>query len=199
MGKIVRGLYLELKLSFSQMDNSTHREIPSKWKNPSGKWHLGLKSLYKPSTSDYTSEKLSEIDCIVWFNGEKWCACIETFRNLKNAKILTNFRDSHEFGILCLNKMELSYCVTLHNEGNLLEIFTPYSDHGSVVAQIAAAHFPRKPERNGLAPGAQIIYMNTTHPETGNYEINYNAFKKAILKCAEMKVDIINYSCNYIG
>uniref|UniRef100_A0A914QWG9 Peptidase S8/S53 domain-containing protein n=1 Tax=Panagrolaimus davidi TaxID=227884 RepID=A0A914QWG9_9BILA len=133
-------------------------KIPKEWKNPSGKWKLGLKKIFKPNIVK-TSEKLPEIDCIVWFNGQKWCACIETYKtDLKKAKVLTNFRDDHEYDILTLKKQKMAYCITVKNYGNLLEIFTPYDHHGSCVAQIAAAYFSKKSEKNGLAPGAQIIW-----------------------------------------
>uniref|UniRef100_A0AC34FFJ7 Peptidase S8/S53 domain-containing protein n=1 Tax=Panagrolaimus sp. ES5 TaxID=591445 RepID=A0AC34FFJ7_9BILA len=157
-------------------------KIPQKWINPSGKWHLGLKALYKPNNVK-VSEKLPEIDCIVWFDGKKWLVCIETFKaNLEKATVLTNFRDNHEYGILNFNKLKMAYCITVHDNVNLLEIFTPYDHHGSFVAQIAAAHFPDKPDNDGLAPGAQIIFMNVLDPEKG-YSIdptNMQALNKAV-------------------
>jgi subtilisin family serine protease len=140
--------------------NGKKFKIPKNWINPSGKWHLGLKALYKQTIAK-SSEKLPEIDCIVWFNGEKWCVCIETFKkDLNNAKVLTNFCDENEYGILDFKGNEIVYCISVKNEGNLLEIFTRNFDTGTNVALIAAANFPNNPKQDGLAPGAQIISMN---------------------------------------
>lgn len=36
----------------------------------------------------------------------------------------------------------LTFCVTIHDNGNLLEICVPSGSHGSHVANIAAAYFP---------------------------------------------------------
>uniref|UniRef100_A0A914XYC3 Peptidase S8/S53 domain-containing protein n=1 Tax=Panagrolaimus superbus TaxID=310955 RepID=A0A914XYC3_9BILA len=159
--------------------NGRKLKIPKHWKNPSGKWHLGLKSIFKPKMPSLDSEKLPEIDCIVWFDGRKWCACIETYANLEEAKILTNFRDEHDYSILHLDKLEMSYCITVHNDGNLLEIFMPYGDHGTIVTQTAAAHFPENRDSDGLAPGAQIIFMSIWGPEKDTDEMFVQTLNKA--------------------
>lgn len=36
----------------------------------------------------------------------------------------------------------LTFCITIHDNGNLLEICVPSDSHGSHVANIAAAYFP---------------------------------------------------------
>uniref|UniRef100_A0A914P9A8 Peptidase S8/S53 domain-containing protein n=1 Tax=Panagrolaimus davidi TaxID=227884 RepID=A0A914P9A8_9BILA len=150
--------------------NGKKLKIPKNWQNPSRKWHLGLKTLFTPSTlRTEIPEKLPEIDCIVWFNGEKWCVCIETHKkDLSKAKVLTNFCDENEYGILTVKNQKMAYCITVKNDGNLLEIYAPYNSHGSSVAQIAAANFPKNPEQNGMAPGAKIISMNVLDPASNH-------------------------------
>uniref|UniRef100_A0A914Q7I2 Peptidase S8/S53 domain-containing protein n=1 Tax=Panagrolaimus davidi TaxID=227884 RepID=A0A914Q7I2_9BILA len=127
----------------------------------------------------------SGVDCIVWNDGEKWRACITISENLENAKVLTNFCDEHEYGFT--DDKKTCYCVKIEKDGNLLEIFTSSrDDHGTNVANTAAGYFPDKPNQSGLAPGAQIYLINIIHTS--------DAIIKAIKKCIEMKVDIINFS-----
>lgn len=64
----------------------------------------------------------------------------------------------------------LSYCVSIHNEGKLLEIYSSSYYHGTHVASIAAAYCKNKPEKNGLAPGAQIISMKISDDRLGSME-----------------------------
>uniref|UniRef100_A0A914P5Y6 Peptidase S8/S53 domain-containing protein n=1 Tax=Panagrolaimus davidi TaxID=227884 RepID=A0A914P5Y6_9BILA len=161
---------------------SSGREIiiPPEFKNPSDKWYIGcttFEQLYEDDEDDVKcegKENLKEInvpnmdkkmlppindeivDCIVWFDGEKWQACINTSfsTNLIHMKILTNFDGEYEIAYLPNN---WPYCVYVHDEGNSLQILRPPDDHGTLVSHVAAAYFPDNPKSNGLAPGAQII------------------------------------------
>uniref|UniRef100_A0A914P6H9 Peptidase S8/S53 domain-containing protein n=1 Tax=Panagrolaimus davidi TaxID=227884 RepID=A0A914P6H9_9BILA len=120
------------------------------------------------------------MDCIVRNDGIKWCTCIIPLsfsKNLENAKILTNFRDEHEY---CFIFDNICCCVTIENDGHLLKLFISKNDHGSCVAQVAAAHYPDQPENNGLAPGAQIVSIN-------------------LKKCIELGADIVNLSTGGIS
>uniref|UniRef100_A0A914Y1X2 Peptidase S8/S53 domain-containing protein n=1 Tax=Panagrolaimus superbus TaxID=310955 RepID=A0A914Y1X2_9BILA len=112
------------------------------------------------------------MDCIVWFDGDKWRACIDTSfsKDLENIQVLTNFQDQHEFGILW---DKISYCMKIHVEENQLEIISAFythkkqknvyaKNHGTVVCHIAAAHIPLKPHKDGIAPGAQIISISVS-------------------------------------
>ena len=45
-------------------------------------------------------------------------------------------------------------------DGNLLEVVSMPSSHGTHVASIAATNVPDDPDKNGVAPGAQIVSIS---------------------------------------
>jgi tripeptidyl-peptidase-2 len=64
-------------------------------------------------------------DCIVWNDGNKWQACIDTTENgqLDTCKVLTNYRESQEYGTFSFADM-LNYSVRILHQDNILEIVT---------------------------------------------------------------------------
>uniref|UniRef100_A0A914PJW8 Peptidase S8/S53 domain-containing protein n=1 Tax=Panagrolaimus davidi TaxID=227884 RepID=A0A914PJW8_9BILA len=176
-------------------------KIPLTWKNPTGEWHLGIESIYELFDKE-ALEKIIEtenlakdsivLDCIVWNNGKEWNACLDTsfIGDLKNVKVLTNFKDCHEFGTFIY---DLAFCLNIRKNGNLLEIYATNAGHGSVNANICAGFYPDEPEKNGLAPGAQIISFAVADPRNYNVPISDNIVR-AFHKCIEFNVNIINIS-----
>ncbi|CAD5207848.1 unnamed protein product [Bursaphelenchus xylophilus] len=134
------------------------------------------------------------LDCVVWHDGERWRACLDTtFRgDLAKFTPMTDFRHERQWGFLTAED-SLTYCLAIRNNGNLLEITTPSGSHGTHCAHIAAAFYPDQPECSGLAPGAQIVSIVIGDNRNRGRSLG-QAFARAINYCAEIGVDLVNFS-----
>ncbi|CAF3801202.1 unnamed protein product [Adineta steineri] len=231
-------------------------KIPSSWKNPSGNYQIGIKSLKQliPNSafdrlSKERREKLFDpehrlalaeaqrrldehtnkfptpneeqkiireefqsfvdalkevekkyndpgpfLDCIVWNDGDKWIACVDTTEQgeLDKCKCLTNYFDSHEFATFSAIDM-VTYSVQIHHEINILEIVVAGGSHGTHVGAISAAYFGDSCEENGIAPGAQLLSISIGDHRLSTME-TVPSLVRAIKYCIDYKVDIINLS-----
>ncbi|EEB17144.1 tripeptidyl-peptidase, putative [Pediculus humanus corporis] len=237
-------------------------KIPSVWKNPSGKFHIGIKNLFdlypksllermekerkeklwdpihktvsaeasrklqefesknssttlgsfeklvkqnleaKNEVLSYLEKKFKDVgpasDCVVFHDGTMWRACIDTTEKgkLSECTLLGEYSQTHEYGTLT-NDDQLNYSVNVHNEGNILEIVSLCSGHGTHVASIASAYFPDEPEKNGIAPGAQIISLCLADNRIGSMETG-TALVRAMIKVMQlsekMPIHVINMS-----
>ena len=98
------------------------------------------------------------LDCVVFHDGDSWQAVIDTNEDgdLRDETVLTDYRAERcyaSFG----SASQLNFSVNIFEEGQLLSIVTVSGQHGTHVAGIVAAYEAERPERNGLAPGAQIV------------------------------------------
>ncbi|KAK6617784.1 hypothetical protein RUM43_014012 [Polyplax serrata] len=236
-------------------------KIPNSWKNPTGKYHLGVKNVYelypkslldrmekekkeklwdpghktavaeasrklqefesknntnlgpfekltkqnleaKNEVLSYIEKKYKDVgyacDCVVFHDGTMWRACLDTTEKgkLDECTLLGEYSQTHEYGTFSKDD-QLNYSINVHNEGNILEIVSLCSGHGTHVASIASAYFPDEPEKNGIAPGAQIISLSIadnriTSMETGTALVR--AMIKVMQLSKEMPLHVINMS-----
>lgn len=79
--------------------------------------------------------------------------------DLESCTLLTEFGVDPRSYSTFPARQPYTYSFNVHDDGNVLEIVTCASSHGTHVASIAAAYFPEDPAKNGIAPGAQIISL----------------------------------------
>ncbi|XP_077291266.1 tripeptidyl-peptidase II [Arctopsyche grandis] len=137
-------------------------------------------------------------DCVLFNDGEVWRACVDTSEvgDLSKGVFLGEYSKTHEHKHLTdVDLMTIS--INVHNNGNILEIVGMCSSHGTHVASIASAYFPDEPEKNGIAPGAQVISLGIGDGRLGSMETG-TALVRACIKVMELskerKIDVINMS-----
>lgn len=131
-------------------------------------------------------------DCIVFAQDDTYYAVVDTDcdADLTDEKLLTNYRLKQEYGTF---PQQLNFAVNIFENGRRLSLVTDSSPHGTHVAGIVAAHFPDKPEYNGIAPGAQIVSVKIGHPLLDGMETGAG-LTRGFIRALEHKVDLINMS-----
>ncbi len=115
--------------------------------------------------------------------------------DLSQAVRLRPFRETGDFAPLT-DDDKCNVSVNVFDEGKTLQLVSMCSSHGTHVASISAAYFPDDPDRNGLAPGAQIVSITIGDARLHSMETG-TALVRAmshIMRAENYKVDVINMS-----
>jgi len=133
-------------------------------------------------------------DCVVWNDGEHYNVLVDTDGDgdLAEEKILRPYGVDHEYAWF-EEEVATNFGVQVYEEGKLLSIVTVTDSHGTHVASIATAYNPEQPERNGIAPGAQIISINIGVARSGASSEGLGE-TRAVGLLAKYGVDVMNMS-----
>lgn len=133
-------------------------------------------------------------DCVAFHDGENWRAVIDTDEDgqLAEEALLTDFHKERQFASFS-EPSQLNFSVNIYEEGERLSIVTVCGGHGTHVAGIVAAYEPEHPERNGVAPGAQIVSVKIGDNRIGGMETG-RALVRGLRAVIDRKCDLINMS-----
>ncbi|KAF5299966.1 hypothetical protein FQA39_LY11339 [Lamprigera yunnana] len=135
-------------------------------------------------------------DCVLFHDGSKWVACVDTTEkgDLEKCHLLGEYSVTHDFAPLTESD-QLNFSVNVHDDGNVLELVGLCSSHGTHVASIASAYFSDAPEKNGVAPGAQIVSLTIGDGRLGSMETG-TALIRAMIKVmtCNVPIHVINMS-----
>ncbi|MFT4691916.1 MAG: tripeptidyl-peptidase-2 [Limisphaerales bacterium] len=133
-------------------------------------------------------------DCVVFNDGESWRAVVDTDEDgdLMDEKVLTNYKAEREYGTFSRLDL-LNYALNIYDHGNLLSIVADCGAHGSHVAGIVAGNYPRQPELNGIAPGAQIVSVKIGDTRIGSSSLGTGE-TRGMIAALQNRCDLVNMS-----
>ncbi|MBX3436779.1 MAG: S8 family serine peptidase [Planctomycetaceae bacterium] len=133
-------------------------------------------------------------DCVLFHDGEVWRAVIDTDEDgdLSDEQLLTDFHRERQFASFG-DQTQLNFSVSIYDDGDLLSIVIPSGSHGTHVAGIVAAYEPDHPERNGIAPGAQLVSVKIGDNRIEGMEAG-RALVRGLRAAVDRHCDLINMS-----
>jgi len=141
-----------------------------------------------------TADSGALYDCVLWQDGTDWRVVIDTDEDgdLRNEKALRPFGVAGEYGSFG-ELTHATFGVQVYAGGDLLSVVTVGGAHGTHVAAIAAAHVPKEPGRDGIAPGARILSIKIGDIRANGSSYNTSELR-ALAVSAQYRVDIVNAS-----
>ncbi len=133
-------------------------------------------------------------DCVVFKTEETWKAVVDTNSNgdLTDEVLLGEYSQEQAYASFGPDNLE-HFGVHVYDEGNLLSIVVPSSPHGTHVAGMIGAYYPEAPERNGIAPGVQIVSIKIGDTHLDGMETGI-ALQRALRMVRDLDCDLINMS-----
>lgn len=133
-------------------------------------------------------------DCIVYHDGDRWQAVVDTTEtgDMSTMEPMTDYRHSYQYKRFS-DVDAMNYCVNIIDNGDILSVVTDVTPHGSHVAGIVSAYYPDQPECNGVAPGAQIISLKIGDTRLGSMETGAS-LTRALIEAVKRGCHIINIS-----
>ncbi|MEO1995640.1 MAG: S8 family serine peptidase, partial [Planctomycetaceae bacterium] len=133
-------------------------------------------------------------DCVTFHNGSAWQAVIDTDEDgdLADEVVMTSFHRGRQYATFPA-PAELNFGVNIYDDGRVLSIVTDSGAHGTHVAGIIGGFHPEAPERNGVAPGVQIVSVKIGDPRLGGRETG-QALLRAARAVIRHKCDLVNMS-----
>ncbi|MEQ8789066.1 MAG: S8 family serine peptidase [Pirellulaceae bacterium] len=133
-------------------------------------------------------------DCLVYRDGDAWLAVVDTDEDgdLTDEKTLADFHREREYATFG-GGAEMNFGVNIYDDGDTLSIVADSGAHATHVAGIIAGHFPEQPQRNGIAPGAQIVSIKIGDGRMGSMESG-TALVRGLTAAVESGCDLINMS-----
>lgn len=133
-------------------------------------------------------------DCVVFHDGDCWRTAVDTNEDgdLTDEKLLTDYRAEREYATFG-GGAELNFTVNVYDEGGRLSLVTQHDAHGTHVAGIVAGYFPKEPEFNGIAPGAQLVSVKIGDTRLGGME-TMSGISRGLKTVLDNHCDLVNLS-----
>lgn len=151
-------------------------------------------------------------DCLVFHDGRNHRVVVDTSEKgeLASCAVLENFCVNRSYGTMF---EVVNYAVNVYDDGKVLSIVVDSGSHGTHVAGIVSSYYEDSPEKNGMAPGAQIVSLKIGDTRLSSMETHQGLSRAlAYLFCHSRKrgspplqdiscahADALNVSGNEIG